>query len=492
MTLQEYTAILIARRKTVIYTGICVMVLGALAFLIISPRYKATASVVANLQSSDPIDATAYPGSLLTTYQATQIAIIKSDRVENLVAQRMHLENHPDMVKQWKSSLYYRPDNFLAWAVLWLDKHLTAKPVRASDVIEISFTNIDPQFAVDLSNAFAQAYLSVALQLNVEPAKTAAQWLRDLSSTLRANLADSQKKLSDFQRVHGIVASDNRLDVESTSLVQLQQQLVTAQGQYADSFSRDAQKGHAGENLPEVLSNPLINSMKSDIAQGEAQLDDMRIRLGVNNPQYISLDSRMKSLRNREDTEIKRVVGSLSAVNNVSVGREEELRKAIAAQKARVLQLRDEHDQATVLENDVEAAQKAFDLGTERLMQATLKGKLQQTNVAILSPAMLPYKPEWPTIPITFLVSVFLSGISGVALALFRESMDPRVHNVSHVAALGNVPAFAIRIPHGVARSARRARLSPSRAWLMNARSAGLKLLRVRNDGQGARSDRIK
>jgi uncharacterized protein involved in exopolysaccharide biosynthesis len=362
---------------------------------------------------------------------------------------------------------------------------VTAKPIRASDVIEISFTNVDPQFAVDLANAFAEAYLTVALQLNVEPAKLSAQWLRDLSRDLRANLAEAQAKLSEFQRVNGIVATDNRLDVENTILTQLQQQLVTAQGQYADSSSRERQNSLTADDLPEVLSNPLINNLKSDIAQGQAQLDDMRSRLGTSNPQYTALESRLNSLKSRQAAEIQRVVGSLAAANRVSVGREAEVRKAIAIQKSRVLQLRDEHDKAMVLQNDVEAAQRAYDLGTERLTQATLKGKLEQTNVAILSPASLPFKPVWPTIPVTFLIAVFLGAVSSVSLALLREFMDPRIHDVGQAAALGNVPAYGIRIPRRDAVTADAAG-SPPRRWIRSASSAGFRLFRVRNKLRGS------
>jgi chain length determinant protein EpsF len=486
MTPKQFVAILIARWKAMIFTGLCVLVLGALSFVGITPRYKATASVVANLETSDPLSENSYPGSLVTSYQATQIAIITSDRVERLVAQRLQLDKRPDMIRQWQSSFYYRPDSFLPWVVVWLDKHVSAKPIRASDVIEISFINVDPQFAVDLSNAFAEAYLTVALQLNVEPAKLSAQWLRDQSRDLRANLAAAQAKLSEFQRDNGIVASDNRLDVENTMLTQLQQQLVTAQGQYADSSSREKQNSLTADDLPEVLSNPLINNLKSEIAQGQAQLEDMRGRLGTRNPQYTALESRLNSLKDRQAAEIQRVVGSLAAANRVSVGREAELREAIAAQKGRVLLLRDEHDKAMVLQNDVEAAQRAYDLGTERLTQATLKGKLEQTNVAILSPATVPYKPEWPTIPATLLISVFLGAVAGVSVALLREYLDPRIHDVGQAAALGNVPAYGIRIPRSGFTKAHAAGSSPPRAPAKSAGSAGFRLFRVRNKLRGS------
>ena len=81
------------------------------------------------------------------------------------------------------------------------------------------------------------------------------------NATLRADLEAAQKRLSDYQQKQGIVATDDRLDLENARLAELSTQLSVAQAQKVDSRSRQAQSGNA-ENLPEVMQNGLIQSLK--------------------------------------------------------------------------------------------------------------------------------------------------------------------------------------------------------------------------------------
>jgi chain length determinant protein EpsF len=413
----------------------------------IPDHYKAMATVVPNLKTSNPVDQSALPNSVAPSYEGTQIDIIESHRVIQKVIDRLQLSKRQELVEDWRDSFFYRPDNFDAWAADWLSRKLTVEPPRDSSVLEIKFSTRDPQFSVDLANAFADAYVEANLELNVEPAKDSAQWFQDLMKPVRANLQAAQSQLSSFQQSHGIVATDDRIDIENTQLTELEGQLVTAQGLRADSFSRQSHNSAtASDDLPEVLQNPLIAQLKGEISHDQALLDDMRGRLGTNHPQYVSMEAQLASLQQREAAEVARVVGSIFSNNRVSVGREAELVAAITTQKAHVLQLKAEHDQAAMLQRDVEAAQRAYDLVTQRLAQTTLESQLQQTNVAILSRATLPFKRSWPVLWIDLLVGIFLGGMMGVGLALLREHFDVRLNSVEQFSQLARVPTFTLDI----------------------------------------------
>jgi len=446
MNIEEYMKVLRARWVTVWLTFGIVFALSIILSFVIPDHYKGIATVVPNLKASNPMDTTAVPASMTTSYEGTQIDIIQSDTVARKVVQKLQLNKRQEALDAWHESYFYRPDNFEAWAVWWLDKKLKVEPPKDSSVLEIKFSSRDPQFAVDGANAYADAYVEASLALNVEPAKDAAKWFSDLTVPLRSQLEEAQNRLSTFQQQHNIVATDDRIDVETTQLNELQQQLVTAQGQRADSSSRQSHSVFAVEALPEVLQNPVISALKAEMAKDEATLKDMAFRLGTNHPQYISMESQLASLQEHEADEMQRVVGSISSNNRVSVGREAALMSAIASQKARVLQLRVNHDQAAMLQKDVDAAQSAYTLVTQRLAQSTLESQLKQTNVVILSRAQLPFRRSWPVLWLDALGGLFVGGLLGVGLALLREFLDSRVHSLEQLGELANVPAFGMGI----------------------------------------------
>jgi chain length determinant protein EpsF len=448
MTFDDYISVLRARWPTIAWTFSITVSLAVVLSLLIPNHYKAITTVVPDLRTSDPLDSQALPNGLVPSYSGTQIDIIESDRVIRNVIDRLRLRDRPEIVEKWRQSLFYTPDNFDAWAVRWLKRKVTIDPPRDSSVIEISFSYTDPQFAVDTANAFADAYLQANLELNVEPAQNSARWFDELTKPLRANLAAAQEKLSAFQQQHGIVATDDRIDVETTHLSELEQQLVTAQGMRADSASRQNHTERAPDSLTEVLQNPLITSLRAEIARDQAELDDLRGRLGTSHPQYVSMQAQIASLQAREAAEVSRVVGSLGTNNRVSIDRENQLRLAIESQKARVLDLRGQHDQAAVLQRDVDSAQRAYDLVTQRLAESTLEGQLRQTNVSILSRATLPYRQSWPVLWIDAAVAIFVGALLGLGLALLREHLDTRLHSTEQMAELTGMPALFLTISH--------------------------------------------
>ena len=61
--------------------------------------------------------------------------------------------------------------------------------------------------------------------------RQAATYFTGQIKSLRVDLEAAQSKLSAYQQEHGLVSTDNRLDVESARLNDLSSQLVQAQGQ---------------------------------------------------------------------------------------------------------------------------------------------------------------------------------------------------------------------------------------------------------------------
>ncbi|MCB1958562.1 MAG: chain length determinant protein EpsF, partial [Rhodocyclaceae bacterium] len=239
------------------------------------------------------------------------------------------------------------------------------------------------------------------------------------------DLEQAQSRLSAYQREYGIVAADERLDVESAKLQELSSQLLAVQAQRVDSRSRQAQTG-AAETLPEVMQNGLIQSLKADLTRQEGMRDQLAARLGRNHPELASVRAEIDNLRTRIATEVQRVASSLGTTTRVNDQREVEIRAALDKQKARVLELKSHRDEISVLQRDVENAQRAYDLVTQRLAQTSLESENQQGNVAVLTPAVAPLDPSRPRLVLNVAVATCLGLLLGIGLALILELTDRR------------------------------------------------------------------
>lgn len=434
MNLNQLFRILRARSWLFLLTVAVTVGSAAAISLMLPKQYTAKASLVIDYKNTDPLTGTMLPTQLMPGYLATQIDILTSHNVALKVVQALKLDSNATVRQQFidstggKGSL---PD-WLADALL---RKLKAEPSRESSVIRLSYTSPDPHFSQTVVNAFAQGYIQTNLELRVEPARQSAHWYDGQINALRERLAKAQTRLSAYQKQKGIVATDERLDVETAKLADLSNHLIAAQSQRYEDQSKALQARRSGDfdRVPEVLTNPMIQSIKTELAQQEAKLHELSDRLGSNHPQFLEIQAQVSSLRQRLNTESAKIAQSVSSVAHIAQQREGALRGAVGAQKSRVLELNRQRDEMNVLVQDVENAQRAYNAALQRFSQASLESQTNQTNIAVLNPAIEPTEPSSPIIVLNLVTAFFLSMLLGTGLVFLYEMADRRIRSISDI-----------------------------------------------------------
>jgi len=436
--------ILILRSRWRLALGVFSSILFiAIVFTFVSTKqYTATSSVVID-GKSDPVSATGFTDQLLTSYVNTEVDVIASQRVAQRVVKTLKLEELPQLQKAWRSKTNGQGD-ITEWIADYLLQYKvvvgTTSKTKNGNIINIAVKWSDPKVAAAVANAFAQAAIDVNIELKIEPAKQYAKWFDQRSLALRATLQAKQKRLSDFENATGISTTDEKLDVENARLAELSTQLVDIQGQRQDSQSRQRQVSSNNESLPEVLQSPVIAKLKSDLSDAEARQADAAGRLGKNHPDYQAAATEVASLHVRIQQEAAKIASALGSSAQVNVRRENEVRLALEEQRKRVLELKHQHDEAAVLQNDVATAQRDLDAVTQRFAQSSLESQAQQTNIVQLTTAPEPFMPSSPKLFLNLLAGIFLGGIMGVAAALMAERKDPRMRDDGQLLQLLGVP----------------------------------------------------
>jgi len=439
-----------ARYKIALLVMLCTVAGAQVVNQYLPRQYLATAAVAFDVRSPDPV-----AGVILPVMLATQVEIIKSNRVTLKVAEALKLTDDPKIKAQWLESSRGE-GKFEAWLAVTLRKSLEVVPSRESNVIRIAYKASDPVFAAAAANAFAEAYVDATVELRVEPARQNSRWLAEQGQSLRENVERAQAKLWAYQQKAGIVVTDERLDIETTRLGQLAAQLTTLQEQIADARSK--QKSGA-DALPEVMQSPLVIALRTDIARQEVKLREAAGNLGSNHPQYKRMETELAELRNRLESETRNVARSFSASREVGSGREAEVKAAIEAQRKRLMELRGARDQIAVLQRDVDAAQKIYDTVMQRFNQTNLESQTTLTSASLFSPANEPAAPAFPKpLRTMMLLSVVLGLGLGIGAAVLLEMLDPRIRSADHLAAMLQMPVLAVikrgnlRIPENRAR----------------------------------------
>ncbi|WP_310389600.1 chain length determinant protein EpsF [Roseateles sp.] len=443
MTFGQFIAIFLARWK--IAAAVFLVLIGAtlIASLLSPKKYTAVASVVIDAKP-DPLSAMMYGGGVNPSLIATQIDVITSDRVAYKVVRNLKLAENPTIIEQWKQETEGL-GSIEQWLGQSFQKNLDVKPSRESNVISVAYKAPDPRFAAGLANAFVQAYLETNIELRVDPAKQYSSFFETRAKEAREVVEKAQAQLSEYQKEKGIIASDERLDVENARLNELSSQLVGLQALASDSGSRQsAARGGSSDRMQEVLSNPLIAGLKADQARLDARMEELNSKYGVNHPQVQEAKANATELRKRIELETAKVTSSLGVANSINQQRVAELRASLEAQRNKVLQMKAVRDEGSVMMRDVESAQRTYDLILQRLNQSNLESQVTQSNVAVLTPASPPSDPTSPRLVLNMLVAVFAGTLLAVGTAIVLELFDRRIRSAEDVVLAVGLPIIGV------------------------------------------------
>ncbi|MGE5452609.1 MAG: chain length determinant protein EpsF [Acidobacteriota bacterium] len=440
MSFKQFLAVIRARWLIVLIISMTLFTIVLVASLAVPKQYTSVGSVVIDVKSPDPLNGLVMPGGYAQAYIATQIDIIRSERVSKKVIDALRLRENPQLRQQWQDATKGQ-GVFDTWLSEILQKKLDILPAKDSTVITVAYTAADPNFAAAMANAFIQAYLDTAIELRVEPAKRFTALFEEQSRMARARLEKAQAQLSDYQRQNGLVANDERLDIENARLAELSTQLVAMQALMAESSSRKAQ---AGNSSIEVLNNPVVAGLKADLSRQEARLKELNARLGNQHPQVIELQANINELQAKIDTETQRVKQSVGINNSVNESRVGQVRAALEAQREKILKLKQTRDQAAVLMADVENAQKAYDILQARYSQTSLESRSDQGTVSILKVPTPPADASFPRVILFSVAALFFGLMLGVAAAMGREMSDRKLRSEDDIIATLDAPFMGV------------------------------------------------
>ena len=455
-TVQLTNFLQILRARAVLAAAVFAgVVLAALTLIIVMPKtYTARVSLVSDAKGIDPVTGAVLPAPTLDSVMATETDIIKSHNVALKVVDKLELENDPLLKTQ-----YLKKNGGVGTFRDWIADKLTGEvdvvPSRESSVINVDLTAADPQVAADRANAFAAAYMQAGLELKMEPARRQAAWFQDQVKDLRSAVESAQKRLSDYERRSGLAGTDDkdsRLDVENARFAEISTQLVTAQTTLADARSRLKQVGQAREKgqldqLPDLLGNSLLQTLKADQSRAEASFADVSQRYDRNAPPYQSAAAQVAELKRKVAAELATAIGSIRQVAEISEQRTKELQRTLDTQKTRIMQLKQKRDALSILTRDADNAQQAYDTAMQRSGSVKLGSQLNQSGVAVLNAAIPPIKPSHPRPLLYMFAGIVLGGMLSISAVVMAELLDRRVHSGRDLAALPDLLILA-EVPH--------------------------------------------
>jgi succinoglycan biosynthesis transport protein ExoP len=406
----------------------CAMIAVAMSW-IATPQYRATALVFSDVKSPDPVQ-----GALLSNqaangyvpmsdYMATQIDIMGSPRVARAVVDALKLVKYPAWISAWEKNKK-DGETFEEFATTQVKNRISIEPPKSGNVITIRASDRSPEAAKEYANAFADAYIKTVLDLRVQPAREYAKWFSERVEKLRMQLDMKQSKMIEFKRESGLSNLNEQLDIENTKLQQLAIQLAGAQARSIEARSKTSGSIDSGATT-DANNSPVVQSLRLEVARRSAILQELSKRYGQSHPAVISAKEDLESYEEKLNSELMRVTQTLKASSRIGGETENSLKISVEFQRAKLAEMANAREKLKNLTQEVESAQRAYDLAFQRQQQSLLESENQLTNVSVLSPAALPlspYKPNWFINTIFGVVAGVFIGLGLVALKEIKSS----------------------------------------------------------------------
>lgn len=477
--------ILRARSRLIASIVIAVTAAAAAVSMMLPKRYEAESSVMVQPAEVEVMPGTNSPRpsfEKVDNLVSTHADLIASPAVALRVVERLGLERDPraeellagagplKAVRDRVAELQTMMSGLLAgeharsaemsrrdWMASRLLRKLELKLNRDSRLIRIRFSAADPEFSSRVANAFAQSYLDTLLQLRVKPAQQGTRWLEQQVGELKRDLEAAEARLAQFQQEKGIVASDERLDLETGRLNELSAQLAVAHSQSYESQARQRQLREflnrgGGEPPADVLASPVVQQLKQSVADREAKLAEMSRRVGPNHPQFLAAQTELQDLKRQLNQQLRATAESLLTTGGVWTQREAALRSALEQQRNRVLKLKGYRNELAILAREVDNAQRAYSAAAQRLAQLKMESEVDQSTGSIIAAAAVPTRPAGPNLPLNVLLAMAAGLALGVGLALSLESVNRHVRSAQDLDEIIGLPVLAVLGPRYGAR----------------------------------------
>jgi chain length determinant protein EpsF len=435
LSFRQFLAILQGRRWEVIGVWLALVLCVGIGTMLLPKRYTATAALVVDVKAPELFNSTnSLNAAWVPSYVAMQVDVLTSELVARKAIDALGLDRDPQWRKAWLEETEGQGD-LHAWLAAELRKKLEVKASLQSNAIYIGYTGASPQLAAAVTNAIVRGYINATVEMRARPTRQFTDFFDSRAKKLREDLEEAQARLSAYQREHGILAKDERLDAETARLNELNLQLIALQAQVAESASRRELAVADPAHSPEVLGNAMVAGLTADLNRHQARLQELTTRLGDEHPQVLETRASIAEVRRRIAAVSTQVSSSVASTETVNRSRLARLESSLAEQRAKVMKLKEVRDKVDVLGRDVESAQKAYDMVLARASQTDLESQNTQTNVSVIKLASEPVKPSSPSLRLNLAVAFVVGLMVAAGIAVLREVVDRRVRTREDIVA---------------------------------------------------------
>jgi succinoglycan biosynthesis transport protein ExoP len=455
--LLQYWPILRKHRWTILATIVIMVTVTTIVTLRTTPIYEAVGRIAVGRENNDVLGFKSSGEGLNSEYDYdytvaldTQVKILQSDAIALATAKALQLDKTPVFsraaAKNADPLAAPSVDPAQEAALMgFIQGGMKLAVVPKTRIIEIHFANPDPQMAAKVVNTLVNVYVEQNFKTKFESAMQTSDWLSKQLSDLQLKVETSQEKLVRYQKENGILGIDEKQNIVTSKLDELNRELTAAE---ADRIQKESKYRMTLSGNPELIASVDSNSLLARLRQQESdlrnQIAQSEVQLGPAHPKIRELNSQLQQVQVTVRSEIEKLSGRIKTDFQGASQREGMLRAALEGQKQQANKLNESAIEYSLLKRDVDTNRQLYEGLLQKLKEASVSAGLKSSNIRVVDVARVPLVPARPDKRRNIMLALAMGLVGGVVLAFLLEAVDNTVRTPEQAQTLSNLPALGI------------------------------------------------
>ncbi|MFI5179195.1 MAG: GumC family protein [Vicinamibacterales bacterium] len=305
-------------------------------------------------------------------------------------------------------------------------------PIRGSRLVNVTFTGQDPKFAAQAVNALIDEYVDQNLLVKVQGSQNMLDWLDRELTKQQQKVQLSEQALSDYRDKQNALSLDDKQNIVTTRLTQLNDALIRARTVKAQKEAlynqvRSMAATTTPDAIPAISSNPQVQALKNRIAELSQQRAQLSEKFGDKWPALQTVNANLQEARNQLDGETIKALQSIKNEFETSVLEEQTLSKNLEAAKADAQDLSRKSVGYNVMEREAKSNRQVYESLLARQKELSVQSNSRANNVRVIDRAEVPKVPITPGGRRTWLMSIAIGLVLAVGVAFGLDYMNDTI-----------------------------------------------------------------
>lgn len=454
-SLRDYWHTIHARRWTIISMAAIAVALAAVYNYVQVPTYQARATIMIDREAPDisQLDENYGQVSEQPDYIETQYKVLRSRSLAKRAITALGLQDRVEFQPESDQDTNQVAETSFAGDLIqpvvvdkFLDR-LGVSPGKGTRLVDVSFESVDRELAPAVVNTLAEEYIEHNLEAKWNATQKASTWLQQQLSTLKAQLEASETQLQKYAAQHSILFVEERKDITTEKLAQLEDELTRAEADRIHKQSlamlvEDAIRREAP--LPGSLNSQTYQEHQSKLAELRREYSQLLVTFAPGYPKVQRIEKQIEEVERAIASETERMLSNVRETFEVAERREKLLKQASFSQRARVNRLSDDFIQYNILKRDAETNRELYDGLLQRLKEAGVSAGLRASNISILDAAEIPGDTYRPKKLRNLLLALTCGLLFGIGLAFVKEHLNTVVRTPEEVEKMTGLGLLAV------------------------------------------------